>query len=100
MPTFTTPYTYGGVVFDGQGRAVDGATLEKIGTARLVDFQGTDYVKVAGKLVPISGNVVVYVEKTKTYLPIERAKSMCSEFDIYINPDVKNSQVVRMIVAR
>lgn len=97
---FKVPYVYGGLVFDGQGRIVDGATLEKIGTARLVDFQGTDYVKVAGKLVPISGDVVVYVEKTKTYLPIDRAKSMCSEFDIYINPDVKNSQVVRMIVAR
>lgn len=100
MPTFDTPFIYGGVVFDGQGRAVDGATLEKIGTARLVDFQGTNYVKVNGKLVPISGNVVVYVEKTKTYLPLDRAKSMCSSFDLYINPDVKNSQVVRMMIAK
>lgn len=100
VPSFSPPYLYGGVAFDGQGRAVDGVTLQKIGIARLVDFQQTSYVKVNGKMMPISGNVVVYVEKTKAFLPLDRAKSMCSEFDIYINPDVKNSQVARMIVAR
>ncbi|MGI6031793.1 MAG: efflux RND transporter periplasmic adaptor subunit [Eubacteriales bacterium] len=100
MGGMSTPFMYGGVMFNGKGQAVAGMTLEKAGTVGLDKFQRDESVQVGGRWVSIMDNVPVYMEATGHIVPLERAKALCTEFTIYVNPKSAYGQVVRMIVAK
>lgn len=97
---FSTPFLYGGVAFNKNGNAVAAVSLEKVATVGLADFHREEYVTVQGRRLPIMDDVPVYLEATENIVPLSRAKALCAEFTVYINPQVKNGEVVRMIVAK
>lgn len=100
MEIATSSDTFGGAVFSADGIVVAIKPVKRIATVFRDQFYYDESVKIGDRYVKLSRNVQVYLETTKEFVTLEKAKTFCSQFEIYSENELLSDQKVRLIIGK
>lgn len=100
MGIVSSSQTFGGAVFSPDGILMAFKPLSRLATVRRDQFYYDESVKIGDSYIKLAENVQIYLETTREFVPLEKAKAFCSQFEVYSENSLSDFSKVRLIIAK